>query len=548
MWNQLRCRLNIVATASFLATFLVACAAESAEPPNVLVVLFDDLGYSDLGCYGGEIPTPNIDGLSRGGLRFTRMTTSARCCPSRAALLTGLHPGQAGIPNFGGQLVDNCATLAEVLKANGYSTYAVGKWHVGHTPVERGFDEYYGFPAGHSRDQWRPNAYVRLPRDREPEIKVAENEFYATDVFTEYALEFLDQAEAKQKPWFMYLAHSSPHFPLQAPIESTRSFVSTYRQGWDKLRADRFMKMKQIGLIQDHRWKLTERSLVPVESRNAIANGYSGKPNPAWDELSSDLQEDLAHRMAIYAAMVKHVDVGVGRIIDRLNVSGQLENTLVLILSDNGACYEWGPLGFDDASRKGITHLYRGERLKQIGLAGTYISVGSAWANLSNTPHRLYKHFTHEGGILSPMVVHWPAGIQEPGRWVRDSAHLIDVMSTVVDVTGASYPTMIRNAEVQPMEGVSLASLFTPGNSLAERTLCYQHSGARAIQSGDWKLVLGKRFPTTPKWELYNIKDDPCETVDLAPQNPERVAIMTKQWEAWAKRTTALAPGNKPKG
>lgn len=531
----------------FLFLAILISTSQAAQRPNFLIVLFDDLGFSDLGCYGGEIATPNIDTLGNNGLRFSRMTNSARCCPSRASLLTGLHPGQTGIPNFGGELVDRCVTLGEVMGANGYQTYAVGKWHVGHQPTDRGFDEFYGYPAGHSQDQWSPDKYVRLPEGRRPEIKIADKDFYATDVFTEYALEFLKQAEKKDKPWFMYLAHSSPHFPLQAPIESVKPLVETYRQGWDELRAERFEKLKEIGLADSKGWTLTDRSLVPVKKNNAVANGYSGQRNPAWNELSVELREDLAHRMALYAAMVKHVDEGIGRLVEQLKRSGDFENTVIMVLSDNGACYEWGPLGFDEQSGKGFTKLHAGAELDSIGGPGSYISGGSAWANLCNTPFRMYKHFTHEGGIVTPFIVHWPKGVKSPGRWVRDSAHIIDIMSTMVDLGDATYPKTHEGTAVQPMEGVSLAPLFRPNAKLTPRTLCYQHFGAKAIQKGKWKMVLGKNEPTPSEWELYNIDSDPCETINLARKFPEVVVTLEKEWDEWAKRTNAMGNGNKPK-
>ncbi len=514
--------------------------------PNVLVILADDLGYSDLGCYGGEIPTPNIDSLAQNGLRFTQMSNSARCCPSRASLLTGLHPAQAGIPNMGGSLNDQCVTLAEVLRGAGYATYAVGKWHVGAgnkaIPTARGFDEFFGFPNGHSQDQWEATAYKRLPEGRTAEIKAAPDKFYATDVFSDYALEFIKQGEANKKPWLLYLAYSSPHFPLQAPAESVQPLLATYRQGWDVLRAERFERMKKIGLANSDGWKLTERSLVPVEENNAIANGYSGQPNPDWASLPKNRQEDLAHRMAVYAAMVQHVDTGIGRIVQQLKAEGKLDNTLILILSDNGACYEWGPFGFDDESRAGKTILHEGTTLEKMGGPGTYMSYGSAWANLCNTPFKFYKHFTHQGGIATPLIVHWPAGVQSPGRWVRDPAHLMDIMATLVDVTHATYPQQRDGKPVLPMEGVSLVPTFQVGGALSARSLCFQHEGAKAIRKGAWKLVEGKKMPSQSEWELYDLEKDPCETVNLAAQNPEVVKSLSEEWNAWAKRTGLISP------
>ena len=537
--------------AFFFAAFLsLGQISDAAERPNVLLVLLDDLGYSDLGCYGGEIPTPHIDRLGQAGLRFTAMTNSARCCPSRASLLTGLHPGQAGIPNFGGQLNDRCVTLAEVLGTAGYRTYAVGKWHVGAgpkaVPTARGFDEFFGYTAGHSQDQWDAAKYQRLPEGRRAEIPVNAEKFYATDVFSDYAIEFIRQAQAEKKPWFVYLAHSSPHFPIQAPAATVAPLVQTYRRGWDVLREERFARMKQLGLVDHDGWKLTERSLVPVEENNAIANGYSGRPNPAWDSLPENRREDLAYRMAVYAAMVRHVDDGMGRIVARLREAGTYDNTLILLLSDNGACYEWGPFGFDGESRRGTTTLHEGAALSSIGGPRTHSAYGSAWANLSNTPFRLYKHFTHQGGIITPCIVHWPKGVEGAGRYVRDPMHVMDVMPTLVELCGAAYPQTRGDKAVQPIEGVSLASLLKSGTSLPPRALCYQHEGARAIHKAPWKLVWGKRFPAAVEWELYDVTNDPCETNDLAKQHPELVAALAREWEEWARRTGALAPAARP--
>lgn len=538
-----------LAVFGLLGIISLAATGKPAERPNVLLVLFDDLGFSDLGCYGGEISTPNIDRLGEKGLRFTQMTNSARCCPSRASLLSGLHPGQTGIPNMGGSLNDQCVTLAEVLADAGYQTYGVGKWHVGNTkatiPTSRGFQEYYGFTEGHSQDQWSPQNYHRLPEGRKPEFQYAEGKFYVTDVFTDYAVEFIHQAEKKEKPWFLYLAHSAPHFPIQAPMASAEPFVDIYRKGWDVLRKERFAKMKKTGLIDHDGWKLTDRSLVPVEENAAIANGYSGQPNPAWDSLPAARREDLAYRMALFAAMVKHVDQGMGRIVEQLKATGSFENTVILILSDNGACYEWGPFGFDEESRAGITHLYEGEDLKQMGGPGSYMAGGSAWANLSNTPFRMYKHFTHQGGIVTPFIIHWPSGVKSPGRWVREPAHIIDIMPTIAELAEASYPKVRNQKNILPMEGVSLNPILNQAGKLGERTLCYQHQGARAIQKGKWKLVYGKKFPNPVHWELYDLSRDPCETIDKAAENPGMVAAMIKEWDEWAERTHAIAKPNK---
>jgi arylsulfatase A-like enzyme len=531
--------------------FLAAClcpSAHAAEQPNVLLILADDLGYSDLGCFGSEIPTPNIDRLAARGLRFTQCYNSARCCPSRASLVTGLYPHQAGIgsfttakpdrargPAYLGHLNDRCVTLAEVLGEAGYRTYMVGKWHMGDPgPIRSGFDEFYGFVNGYSQDQWSPEKYVRLPEGRKPELHYKDGEFYATDVFTDYALEFLKQArKGRDRPWLLYLAQSSPHFPVQAPAASVERFVKTYRRGWDVLRAERFQRQKRIGLASDS-WTLTDRSLVPVDDPK-VTNGFGGRPNPAWADLPKDRREDLAHRMAIFAAMVSHVDQGIGRIVADLKANGELDNTLILFLSDNGACYEWGPFGFDGPSRTGKTTLHTGEALRRMGGPGTYHAYGSAWANLCNTPLRMYKHFTHEGGICTPLIVHWPKGVTRDPGWVRDPVHLIDIMPTLCEVAGAKYPTDHRGHAILPREGKSLLPVFR-GKALPERSLAFEHQNARAIRKGKWKAVWGKRQPDPVRWELYDLSRDRCETKDLAREKPELTAELAAEWLAWARR------------
>ncbi len=406
---------------------------KTQTPPNVIIVLADDLGYSDLGCFGGEIPTPNIDALAKRGVRMAHLYTSARCCPTRASLMTGLYPTQAGIgdftstqpdkkrgPGYLGRLSENSATIAEVLKPAGYQCYYVGKWHMHSAtgPIRRSFDEFYGYLDDHSHDQFDAQYYKRLPEGREKEVHVADDQFYATDVFNQYALEFIRKGQESRKPWCVFLGHSSPHFPIQAPADRVEKFESIYRRGWDVLREERFERMKKLGLVDGPRWKLTPRSIVPVDEQ-AIANGYSGVENPAWDSLSQDQQIDLARRMAVFAAMVESIDVGVGQIVQHLQQTGTLENTLILLLSDNGACYEWGPLGFDGVSRKGTTTLHTGAEVKKVGGPGTHQSYGSGWANLGNTPFRMYKHFTHEGGICTPFIAHWPRLLS---RWIRSCA------------------------------------------------------------------------------------------------------------------------------
>ena len=532
-----------------MSCILPCCAVQAFEKPNIIFILLDDMGYSDMGSYGGEIKTPNMDYLAQKGLRFTQSYNSARCCPSRASLLTGLYSHQAGIADFTSRrdqsaqkgpaylnhLNNTSITLAEALKQANYSTYGVGKWHVGENvnPIDRGFDEFYGYLHGHSQHQWDKNIYKRYPqKNRQPEINFAGKEFYATDAFNDYALEFIKQGQKKKKPFFLYLAHSSPHFPLQAPAEIRDKYVETYMKGWDVLRKERYERQKISGLVTDS-WSFTELSQVPND-RKDIANGFPGIRNPNWKDVLPERQKDLAYRMATFAAMIEHVDKGIGHIIKHLKATGELDNTLIMLTSDNGACYEWGPYGFDNVSRRGINTLHKGNKLNEIGQKGTYHSVGSAWSCLSNTPLRMYKHFNHEGGNCSPLLAFWPKGIKNNNRWVRTPTHLIDIMPTLCDIAGVKYPKKFQENDITPVEGTSLTPIFKGKSELPERTLCFDHYQSSAIRSGDWKLVRGNNRYKKRSWELYNIAEDRCETKNLINEMPEKVEDLKKLWNKWA--------------
>ncbi|MBN2552708.1 MAG: arylsulfatase [Spirochaetales bacterium] len=520
-----------------------------SDRPNILFILFDDLGYSDLGCYGGELQTPGIDELALRGVRFEGMYNSARCCPSRASLMTGLYPPQAGIadfisrdphPRLGqahlGRLREDCVTLAEVLKPADYNCYYAGKWHMHSAtgPVERGFDEFYGYTMDHSHDQYDGAYYRRLPEGRVKEIDPPGQDFYATDVFSAYALEFIRQGQASGKPWMVYLAHSSPHFPLQAPKEDVDRYYETYLRGWDALREDRYRRMIDLGILDPSTCRLSERSMVPVDEQ-AIANGFSGGQNPAWSSLSEERRKDLARRMAVYAAMVERADRGIGRIVSHLRGTGELDNTLIMITSDNGACYEWGPFGFDGRSRAGINHLHTGEQLELMGGPGTCHSYGSAWANLSNTPFRYYKHFTHEGGICAPFIAHWPARFRDGCRFVRGLTHTTDLMPTIRSAAGAEYPETRRGRTIPPEEGIDLIPAME-GGALPSRTLFFSHQKARAVIRDNWKIVWGKRTRQPIRWELYNLAEDRSEVCDLAGRYAGKVAELAAEWEAYRQR------------
>ena len=534
---------------------LFPAAAQAVEKrPNILLILADDMGYSDLGCYGGEIRTPNLDALAANGLRFTQFYNGARCCPTRASLLTGLYPHQAGVgdmtgdagvefPGYRGRLSDRCVTIPEVLRTADYRTFMVGKWHLTANPgpIRRGFDEFYGMIGGFN-SFWQENPfYTRLPVGR-PRREYPPGGFYSTDVFADYALDFLAGARsAKDRPWFVYLAFNAPHFPLHAPEAETARYEKLYARGWDAVRQQRLARMKDLGLLPTET-PLTPRSLIPGNPFNT-RTGWANKDNPAWDSLPEDRRADLAHRMAVYAAMVDRMDQSVGRVVADLKKNGELENTLIFFLSDNGACAEWDPWGFDVTSGPNNV-LHRDDDLKKVGAAGSYISYGSGWANACNTPFRLYKHYGHEGGISTPLVIHWPAGIEAKGALRTQPGHIIDLMATCADVSGATYPATLKDHAVPPMEGRSLLPAFA-NRPLDRDLLAWEHEGNRAIRVGKWKLVALKGSP----WELYDIETDRVELHDLAEKHPDTVKELAEKWEAWARRVMATPrPADRRRG
>lgn len=527
-------------------------AAAAPAQPNVLLILADDLGWSDLGCYGGEIKTPALDALAAGGVRFTQFYNSARCCPSRASLLTGLYPHQAhvgnmtqdqgvGSPGYRGTLQADTVTLAEVLRDAGYHTSMVGKWHLHQAktdvkPTDRGFQEFYGMLGGYNSFWEESPFYTRWPKDRTPRLYTAPKDgvpgtFYATDAFADYALDFIADARREQKPFFLYLAFNAPHFPLHAHEADIAKYEALYfAKGWDTVRAERLARLKTLQLVPAD-LALTPRSPVPAKS-HAKPSPYAGQDNPAWSALPEDRRRDLARRMAVFAAMVDRMDQAVGRIVADLKQHGQFDTTLILFLSDNGACWEWDPLGFDGSSSpKNLLHT--GAALQKLGQPGDYMSYGSGWANAGNTPWRLYKHFSHEGGIRTPFIAHWPAGIRARGELRTQPGHLIDVMPTLVELAGATYPATRHATAIQPMEGRSLLPALTADRPLARSApLFFEHDGSRAVRDGDWKLV----SVVGDAWELYHLAGDATEMTDLAAVQPERVRAMSAQWLAWAQR------------
>ena len=518
-------------------------------PPNVVLILADDMGYSDIGCYGGEVQTPNIDRLARGGVRLSQFSNTARCSPSRASLLTGLHPHQTGIGvltnddrphGYPGTINTSCVTLAEVLKDAGYATCLAGKWHLSsemHTPSDawptrRGFDRFFGTLTG-CGSFFDPGTLTRGEANAEHEARAGD--FYYTDAIADEAAACIEElgrdraASQPARPFFVYTAFTAPHWPLHARAEDLARYAGAFDEGWDVLRERRMARLLDLGIMRPDGVALSERD--PTQ--------------PAWDDVEHKAWQ--AHRMEAYAAQIDRMDQGIGRILGALEDAGQLDNTLVIFLSDNGASAEGLPLygrAEQFRTRKDIVRLTtRDGREVQIGndpsiVPGpedTYASYGQAWANLSNTPFRYYKRWVHEGGIATPVVVHWPAGGLPAGQVVHAPAQLVDVLPTILDVTGATYPSRYHGHEIVPYEGQSLLPALR-GGPAPEHTLYWEHTGNAAIRSGDWKLVRDWPRP----WELYDLARDRSELHDLADEHPEIVRQLSADWDAWAARVGVL--------
>ncbi len=517
-------------------------ATITRTPPNVILFLADDQGFSDWGCYGSEIATPNLDRLAAEGLRFRNFHNGARCSPTRCSVLTGLYPQQAAVdptaslPNLRN---DNNVTIAELLGANGYRTYMAGKWHIGAStglnPWQRGFQQFWGFPNGDHADEWDSTQYSLVSSDGSISNRTyGAGQFYQPDAIGDYCLDFLTNHLSRQdgKPFFMYVPFGSAHFYLQAPKSLVDSNTPVYAAGWDVIRTQRYSSMLAEGVI-DSRYAFSPRggtapwSSVPVETI------------PDWNSLSADRQADLARRMAIYASMVHKMDENIGRIVETLRGNGQLDNTLIFALSDNGGNYEGGVYGLTGGTANAAP--LTGSSLDNMGQNGQpIIYLGGGWANVNDTPFRLFKHFDHGGGIRTPLIVHWPQGLTRTNQWEDQSGHLIDIMATIVDATGSSYPTQYNSHAVLPLEGLSLKPLFT-NHASAGRVLGFEHEGNRAWISNSWKLVT-KNFTlydgSSPanELELYDLSQDPVEMTNLAVAQPLLLTQMATNWNAWAAR------------
>lgn len=529
--------------------------AAAAKPlrPNIVLILADDLGYSDLGCYGSEISTPSLDKLASHGLRFSQFYTTPRCCPTRAALLTGMYPQQAGIglmmedrelPGYRGELNRRCLTMAEELRRAGYRTLMVGKWHVSHIsfdgkrqlnresnqpfwdhkeswPLQRGFDEYYGTIHG-VNSYFDPFSLVRNNTPLEPQG----GDFYYTDAISDQAVDDIERHGRSERPFFLYVAYTAPHWPLQAPAADIAKYKQLYLEGWDAIRLRRHQRQLELGLFA------RPVSLSPRDPRV-----------PPWEKAAN--QEWEANRMATYAAMIERMDLGIGRILAKLDEKGISKDTLVLFLSDNGACAEViQPSWYDVPSRtRDGRPIKAGDRFDApAGPDDVWQSYGLPWANVSNTPFRLYKHFAHEGGISTPLIASWPAVIKQAAT-VADVGHVTDILATFVDVAGAEHPATFRGQAIQPLEGRTLLPIFEGNSRPQSNPLFWEHEGHRAVRRGRWKLV----SKHAEGWQLYDIETDRAELTDLAAQHGDLVKELAALYERWAARCGVVAPEQLPR-
>ena len=563
------CRFrNRIATAVALVAAAHAVVAQPANAatgrrPNIIIIMSDDMGFSDIGCYGGEIATPHLDGLADGGLRFTHFYNTARCCPTRASLLTGLYPHQAGVgwmmsdngfDGYRGNLNKNCRTIAEVVRTAGYRTYAVGKWHVTrHTdpagpkfnwPLQRGFDRFYGTIHG-AGSFFDPNTLMRdntmISPYADPEYQP--DEYYYTDAISDHAVRFIDQhfnnPEARPiEPFFMYVAYTAAHWPMHALEKDIQKYRGKYDGGYAAIRKARLKKMKQLGVITQ------DTKLSPG------SDDWSKVKNREWE----------IRCMEVYAAMIDNMDQGIGRIVNVLRKTNALDNTLVFFLQDNGGCAEglgrtargkWSarpdqpplaPLAADFLQPDMIPKQTRdgypvvtGPGIMP-GPADTYIAYGRGWANASNTPFREYKHWVHEGGISTPLIAHWPEQIKRAGQLDHQPGHLIDLVATCVDVSGAKYPKEVDGHKIKPLEGRSLVSAFA-GKKIERDAIYWEHEGNRAVRVGNWKLVAKG---AAGAWELYDVAADRAEMNNHANSKPKVVIRLAAKWQSFAERADVL--------
>ncbi|AYD47771.1 arylsulfatase [Arachidicoccus soli] len=536
---------------SLISSYKLPSHKKKDNRPNIIVILADDMGFSDPGCFGGEIHTPNINWLAANGVRFTNFYNTSRCCPTRASLLTGLYNQQAGIgemttdqhePGYRGFLTDNTVTIAEVLKAAGYQTAMSGKWHVSNTvtqptkkeqlawlnhqafhplfspldqyPIKRGFDKFYGTIWG-VVDYFDPFSLVH----DSTAVKTVPKNYYHTDAINDTAASFIHQMSKKDKPFFMYVAENASHWPLMAKPQDIAKYKNTYKKGWEAIREARYKRMVEMGLIDPKKAPLSPRWKDDLKWKN--------NPDSIWD----------AETMSVHAAMIDCLDQGVGRIIKALRETGQLDNTIILFLSDNGASAEiaanYGP-GFDRPSetRDGRKIMYDTKKQYTPGVETTYSSIGPRWANVSNTPYEYWKSISYEGGIHTPMIAFWPKGLKlKKGSFDAHLGHVMDFMATFVDLAHAKYPKEFKGHAITPMQGISLAPIFAGKKGAKHEALFNEHFGSGYVRYEGWKLV---KRSQDKKWHLFHIDDDETEMNDLAAKYPEKVKDMDRMWQKWA--------------
>lgn len=492
-------RYHLFFSVFFFSLFIHLSGESETHPsrPNIIIMMVDDLGYSDFGCYGSEIKTPHIDQLAQQGLRFSSFYNTAKCHSSRVCLLTGLFSDQAGDSEL-----SRGVTIAEVLRQSGYSTSMVGKWHLHKEPTDRGFEKYFGHLSG-ATNFFKGDDTFRLNGKPWNEFG---DDFYTTDANIHFAKRFLSESleQSPEKPFFLYIAHNAPHYPLQAKKEDYDKYHGVYDQGWDKIRATRYQKQIASGLIPIG-WKLAPRP----------------KRVPAWQDLSDKEKAWDTRRMMAFAGMVDRIDQTTGLLISFLKEKNIFENTLILICSDNGAC------PFDRTKGKD----------KDPWNPDSYWCYDTGWSHVGNSPFRLHKQNQHAGGISSPLIAHWPKGLKiHPGSISRQPAHLIDFMATCVDLAQTKYPASWPEIDLQPLQGRSLKPIFVGKQRKPHDSLFFRFANNRAIIQGDWKLVTHR----TARWELYNITKDGTELNDLAQLMPERVEKLSQLWHQIATQQGQL--------
>ena len=524
----------------FLFMAVAIIRVDAQKRPNVLLIMADDMGYSDIGCYGGEIQTPNIDKLAANGLRFKQFYNTARCCPTRASMLTGLYPHQTGIggmvddnseiPAYAGDLNRQCVTIAEALGRDGYATYMTGKWHISKSTSpedkhnwlkQRGFDKFYGTITG-AGSFFNPATLTY--NNNAVSISTKDN-FYYTNAISDSTVTFLQNHNQKipDQPFFFYVAYTAPHWPLHALEKDIQKYDGVYSKGWDKLRKERIRRMEQMGLINKE-WELSEPS-----------------PDiPSWQDIENKDWE--IRRMKTYAAQIDAMDQGIGKIIDHLKRNNLLDNTIILFLSDNGGCAEtfdssteWVRRYGPKTTLEGAEVTYGNDTDLMAGTPDTYMSYGKPWANLSNTPFRYYKHYGHEGGVATPFIVHWPKGFSEKNKFRDEVASIIDIMPTILDITNTPYPLNYNGISIQSMEGESLLPVFA-GNHLTRKDWFMEHQKNKAVRSGKWKLVA----TANGDWELYDMEKDRTETNNIRDRYPDMAKNLEEKWNTWAWRTKVL--------